>query len=124
MKFRIVVLACVTMLTGVASAQAQQEVKIGVLDPLSGPTAQIGIDAVAAIKTAAEIVNEGADLPLALAKNKGLPRPRRRQGRPRRRRPSGQTGGGPKRNRASHYAGEGPGPRWRLLLLGDRRGEP
>ena len=73
MKFRIVVLACVTMLTGVASAQAQQEVKIGVLDPLSGPTAQIGIDAVAAIKTAAEIVNEGADLPLALAKNKGLP---------------------------------------------------
>src|SRR5262249_43421777 len=72
MKFRIVVLACVAMLTGAASAQAQQEVKIGVLDPLSGPTAQIGIDAVAAIKTAAEIVNEGAD-PLALAKNKGLP---------------------------------------------------
>src|SRR5215471_2807528 len=73
MRFRIVTLACVAMLSGAASAQAQQEVKIGVLDPLSGPTAQIGIDAVAAIKTAAEIVNEGADLPLALAKNKGLP---------------------------------------------------
>ena len=38
-----------------------------------GPTAQIGIDAVAAIRTAVEIVNEGADLPLTLAKNKGLP---------------------------------------------------
>src|SRR5438034_3405976 len=73
MKLRIVVLACVAMLTGAASAIAQQEVKIGALYPLSGPTAQIGIDAVAAIKTAAEIVNEGADLPLVLAKNKGLP---------------------------------------------------
>lgn len=73
MKFRIVVLACITLLTGAASTQAQQEIKIGVLVPLSGPTAQIGIDAVAAIKTAAEIVNEGADLPLTLAKNKGLP---------------------------------------------------
>jgi branched-chain amino acid transport system substrate-binding protein len=73
MKLRIVVLACFAMLVGEASAQAQQEVKIGVLDPLSGPTAQIGIDAVAAIKTAVEIVNEGADLPLALARNKGLP---------------------------------------------------
>jgi branched-chain amino acid transport system substrate-binding protein len=44
-----------------------------VLYPLSGPTAQIGIDAVAAIRTAVEMVNQGADLPLALAKNKGLP---------------------------------------------------
>src|SRR6266568_7169821 len=73
MKLRIVILACVAILTGAASAKAQQEVKIGVLYPLSGPTAQIGIDAVAAVKTAIEIVNEGADLPLALAKNKGLP---------------------------------------------------
>ena len=73
MKLRIVALACVAMLTGAASAIAQQEVKIGALYPLSGPTAQIGIDAVAAIKTAVEIVNEGADLPLVLAKNKGLP---------------------------------------------------
>ncbi|TMK12110.1 MAG: Leu/Ile/Val-binding protein, partial [Alphaproteobacteria bacterium] len=73
MKLRIVVFAWVAMLTGAASAIAQQEVKIGALYPLSGPTAQIGIDAVAAIKTAAEIVNEGADLPLVLAKNKGLP---------------------------------------------------
>ena len=72
MKLRIVVLACVALLAGAASAKAQQEVKIGVLDPLSGPTAQVGIDAVAAIRTAVEIVNEGADLPLPLARNKGL----------------------------------------------------
>ena len=52
--------------------QAQQEVKIGVLYPLSGPVAQVGIDAVAAVKTAVEIVNEGADVPLGLAKSKGL----------------------------------------------------
>src|ERR1700738_840125 len=73
MKLRIVVLASLAIVTGAASAKAQQEVKIGVLDPLSGPTAQVGIDAVAAVKTAVEIVNEGADLPLTLAKNKGLP---------------------------------------------------
>src|SRR5271166_1757280 len=73
MKFRVVVLGCVAILAGAASANAQQEVKIGLLYPLSGPTAQIGLDAVAAIRTAVDIVNEGADLPLALAKNKGLP---------------------------------------------------
>jgi len=72
MKLRIVVLASLAIATGATSAKAQQEVKIGVLNPLSGPTAQISIDAVAAIKTAAEIVNEGADLPLTLAGNKGL----------------------------------------------------
>src|SRR6266446_1697916 len=66
MKVRIVVLACVAMLASATSAKAQQEVKIGVLYPLSGPTAQIGVDAVAAVKTAVEIVNEGADLPLTL----------------------------------------------------------
>src|SRR5207237_10820390 len=73
MKFRIFVSACVALLAAATSAKAQQEVKIGVLYPLSGPTAQIGIDAVAAVKTAVEIVNQGADLPLALAKNTGLP---------------------------------------------------
>ena len=60
MKSRIAMLACAALMVGAAGAQAQQEVKVGVLYPLSGPTAQIGIDAVAAIKTAAEIVNEAA----------------------------------------------------------------
>src|SRR5262245_61142486 len=72
MKSRVLMLACAAVLAGAGVAHAQQEVKIGVIYPLSGPTAQIGIDAVASVKTALEIVNEGADLPLALAKGKGL----------------------------------------------------
>ncbi len=72
MRTRFFALACAALLAGGATAQAQQQVKIGVLYPLSGPVAQVGIDAVAAVKTALEIVNEGADLPLALAKSKGL----------------------------------------------------
>lgn len=55
--------------TGPASAQ---DVKIGVLYALTGPQGQIGLDSVAAVRTAMEIVNEGLDLPLRLAGNKGL----------------------------------------------------
>src|SRR5437868_4334335 len=73
MKSRFTALACAALLAGATAAQAQQEIKVGVLYPLSGPTAQIGVDAVAAVKTVIEIVNDGADLPLPLAKNKGLP---------------------------------------------------
>lgn len=73
MRTRLLALACAALLTGATDVRAQQEVKIGVLYPLSGPVAQVGIDAVAAVKTAVEIVNEGADLPLPLAKSKGLP---------------------------------------------------
>jgi branched-chain amino acid transport system substrate-binding protein len=73
MKMRTIALACAALLAGATSATAQQQVKVGVLYALSGPTAQIGIDAVAAVKTVLEIVNEGADLPLPLAKGKGLP---------------------------------------------------
>ena len=64
--------ALAAFLLGSVAAQAQQEVKIGVLYPLSGPVAQVGIDAVAAVKAVVEIVNEGADLPLPLAKGGGL----------------------------------------------------
>lgn len=73
MKARIWSVATAALLAFTASAHAQQEVKIGAIYPLSGPVAQVGIDAVAALKTVAEIVNEGADLPLDLAKGKGLP---------------------------------------------------
>jgi branched-chain amino acid transport system substrate-binding protein len=73
MKARMFVLASIALLASAASANAQQDVKIGVLYPLSGPTAQIGLDAVAAVRTAVDIVNQGADLPLPLAKGKGLP---------------------------------------------------
>lgn len=68
-----IALAAAALFAGTVAAQAQQEVKIGVIYPLSGPVAQVGIDSAAAVKTALEIVNEGADLPLPLAKGKGLP---------------------------------------------------
>jgi branched-chain amino acid transport system substrate-binding protein len=61
------------ILSAATSAHAQQEVKVGVIYPLSGPVAQVGVDAVAAVKTVLEIVNDGVDLPLPLAKGKGLP---------------------------------------------------
>lgn len=67
------VCAAAVLFAGTVAAQAQEEVRIGGLYPLSGPVAQVGIDAVAALKTVVEIVNEGADLPLPLAKSKGLP---------------------------------------------------
>lgn len=68
-----VLASALAVLIGASAAHAQQEVRIGVIMPLSGPVAQVGIDAVAAMRTAVEIVNEGADLPLPLAKSKGLP---------------------------------------------------
>ena len=48
------------------------EVKIGVLYPLTGPVAQVGIDAVAAVKTALDIINNSHDLPIPLASDAGL----------------------------------------------------
>lgn len=73
MKPKVLSAAVAALLMCSAAAHAQQEVRIGAIYPLSGPVAQVGVDAIAAIKTAVEIVNEGADLPLALAKGKGLP---------------------------------------------------
>ena len=52
---------------------AEKEVVIGVMYPLSGSAAQAGIDAVAALNTALEIINEESSLNLPLAKGKGLP---------------------------------------------------
>ena len=48
------------------------EVKIGVLYPLTGPVAQVGIDAVAAVKTALDIINNSHDLGIPLSKEEGL----------------------------------------------------
>jgi branched-chain amino acid transport system substrate-binding protein len=62
-------------LTGVAHAQAPKEVVIGVIYPLSGNLAQIGIDSVTAIKMAAEIINGKSELNLPAARKttEGLP---------------------------------------------------
>ncbi len=74
MQKRILGLAATALLAGVAITTAAQakEVVIGVLYPLTGPVAQVGKDAVAAVKTAIQIINGSYDLDMPLAKNKGL----------------------------------------------------
>jgi len=50
-----------------------QDVKIGVIYPLTGSSAQIGKDAVAAVNTALDIINNKHDIPgMPLATNEGL----------------------------------------------------
>ena len=51
----------------------QQEVVVGAEYPLSGASAQIGIDAKHAFETALDIVNNAQDIDLPLAKTAGLP---------------------------------------------------
>jgi branched-chain amino acid transport system substrate-binding protein len=56
------------------AARAQtSEVVIGVIYPLSGASAQIGVDAQKAFETAADIINKNYDFALPLAKGEGLP---------------------------------------------------
>ncbi len=52
---------------------AENEVVIGVLYPLTGPVAQVGIDAVAAVKTAVDIINNDMNLNVPLGPGMGLP---------------------------------------------------
>ncbi len=54
------------------TAATAEDVKIGVLYPLTGPVAQVGKDAVAAVETAVDIINNSHDIPIPLAKDKGL----------------------------------------------------
>ena len=57
-----------------APAQPPKEIVIGVLYPLSGPVAQVGIDSVNAVKLATEIINTGGStLNLPLGRTAGLP---------------------------------------------------
>jgi branched-chain amino acid transport system substrate-binding protein len=49
------------------------EVVIGVIYPLSGASAQIGVDAQRAFETANEIINKNYDFDLPLARGEGLP---------------------------------------------------
>lgn len=57
-----------------ATARAQaSEVVIGVIYPLSGASAQIGVDAQKAFGTAAELINGKFDFDLPLARTEGLP---------------------------------------------------
>ncbi len=71
---RILGLVAAAWLAGIAGAPVVQaeEVVIGVIYPLSGPVAQVGKDAVSAINTAVQIINEKHDLDMPLAKGAGL----------------------------------------------------
>jgi branched-chain amino acid transport system substrate-binding protein len=56
------------------SGRAQtSEVVIGVIYPMSGASAQIGVDAQKSFDTAAEMINRNYDFDLPLAKGEGLP---------------------------------------------------
>src|SRR5689334_118240 len=58
---------------GPIAARAQtSEVKIGIIYPFSGASAQIGVDAQRAFETAAEIINGKYDYDLPLAREEGL----------------------------------------------------
>lgn len=58
----------------IVRAQSVKEVTIGALYPLSGSSAQVGVDAKHAFETAADIINNAhPDLDLPLAKDAGLP---------------------------------------------------
>jgi branched-chain amino acid transport system substrate-binding protein len=49
------------------------EVVIGIIYPLSGSSAQIGVDAQKSFETAAELINKNFDFDLPLARGEGLP---------------------------------------------------
>jgi branched-chain amino acid transport system substrate-binding protein len=69
-------LAAVLLGAGISiGAQAQQEIKIGVLYPLTGPGAAVGAELRNALELAADIINNGAPgIPeLPLSAGKGLP---------------------------------------------------
>jgi branched-chain amino acid transport system substrate-binding protein len=57
----------------VASRAEPSEVAVGVIYPLSGSSAQIGVDAQKAFETAADIINKDYNFKLPLAKGEGLP---------------------------------------------------
>jgi branched-chain amino acid transport system substrate-binding protein len=57
---------------GYAQAQAK-DVVIGVLYPMTGPSAQIGIDAINVIKVAVDIINNDVNINVPLGKGVGLP---------------------------------------------------
>src|SRR5712691_10594069 len=56
----------------IATRAQTSEVVIGVIYPLSGASAQIGVDAQKSYETAAEIINKNYDFDLPLARGEGL----------------------------------------------------
>jgi len=72
--FAVVAALVGVVLLGAGYARAQaKEVVIGFLYPMTGPSAQIGIDALNMIKVAMDIVNNDVNINLPLGKGAGLP---------------------------------------------------
>ena len=96
-------------LAGSVHAQAPREIVIGVIYPMSGNLAQLGIDSVTAIRMATDIYNGRSELNLPSARKTtdGHARSQGRQDPPDRRRPPGQARAGPGRGRAADHPGEG-----------------
>lgn len=67
------ILTFLLTLTFASTLNAAEAVKIGVLYPLTGPVAQVGKDAVSAVQTAMDIINNSHDIDMPLAGSKGLP---------------------------------------------------
>ncbi|KIZ34233.1 MULTISPECIES: ABC transporter substrate-binding protein [Rhodopseudomonas] len=65
--------AAIAALLPLAARAQTKEVVIGVIYPLSGASAQIGVDAQKAFETAADLINNKYDFDLPLAKDEGLP---------------------------------------------------
>ena len=76
----IVAIAAFVLAIGGGSARAADDVVIGALYPMTGPNAQVGNDAKAAMETAAEIINGNHNVPMLLGKGGGLNNLRRREG--------------------------------------------
>jgi branched-chain amino acid transport system substrate-binding protein len=71
---QVSLIAAAAFLTLVSAPSAQtKEVVIGVLYPMTGPVAQIGIDSVNAVKVALDIINNDVNINVPLGKGAGLP---------------------------------------------------
>src|SRR5579871_4651013 len=68
----ILAIAAFVLAIGAGPARAADDVVIGALYPMTGPNGVVGIDAKAAMETAAEIINGNHDVPMLLGKGGGL----------------------------------------------------
>jgi branched-chain amino acid transport system substrate-binding protein len=72
MQRLMLAIAAFVLAIGGGFARAADDVVIGALYPMTGPNAQVGSDAKAAMETAAEIINGSHNVPMLLGKGGGL----------------------------------------------------
>ncbi len=74
MQRLMLAIAAFVLAIGGGFARAADDVVIGALYPMTGPNAQVGNDAKAAMETAADIINGNHNVPMLLGKGGGLDR--------------------------------------------------